>query len=245
MSYVGLKHRLADLALAAAADPRSAKWAPLLAAYARADVDGMGVEWQRLSAEAAGLAGTFGWRVSEDQLDRLMEWGLLTRDDGRVRLPQKFREHRAYLVRQSGRLLVFLSRYLGQTTPPSVAIPPVVWQGVLLFNSGLYFECHELLEGVWKTSVEPEKTFLHGLVQLAAAFYHFEKTNRHGVRTLLSKAARRLESYPSPYLGIDVSDLRRAMEKWTAFLATEEPATAPPIPVISVDETRNKGTPRG
>lgn len=247
MSYVDLKHRLAELALAVVADPQSAKWVPLLAAYARADAAGMGVEWPRLRHEADILAHDFGWSVSEDQLDQLMGWGLLIRDDGRIALRPEFRAHRQYLARQIGRVLSFLSRYLRQSTPPSESIPQEVWQGVLLFNAGLYFECHELLEGAWKRTAGPEKNFLHGLVQLAAAFYHYEKPNPHGIRTLLGKAFPRLEQYPSPYLGIDLSGLRRSLSRWREFLAADKAADAPAIPAIQFAKTwdENKGTPRG
>ncbi len=39
---------------------------------------------------------------------------------------------------------------------------------------------------------EPEKTFLQGLIQVAAAFHHFQRGNCAGTISLLRSALRRL-----------------------------------------------------
>ncbi|MEK6556862.1 MAG: DUF309 domain-containing protein, partial [Candidatus Margulisiibacteriota bacterium] len=72
-----------------------------------------------------------------------------------------------------------LSNFLG--SPPAKVILPIYSsskpEGILLFNSGLFFECHEYLEDVWRPTTGPERNFYHGIIQAAAAFYHFEKNN--------------------------------------------------------------------
>ena len=256
MSYVDLKHRLAGLTMDVVADPDAARWVPVLAAYARAIPDAAtGISWTELKTSADALAGGFGWNVSEDDANTLIAAGVLIRMGDRITLDPAFTPYFAYLTRHSGRLLSFLARYRAQTTPPWDSIPVEVWRGAQLFNAGLYFECHELLEGAWRRTAGPEKNFLHGLVQAAAAFYHYEKRNRHGVRTLLDKALRRLDPYPSHFLGVDLDDLRRSLAKWQKFLAADGAVPPPSTPVIqfaaaAAESTgdaaaQNKGTPRG
>jgi hypothetical protein len=182
MSYVNLKHRLADLTMEVVADP------------------------ERVIGGDRALD------------ERLIQLGILAREGGGVVLRQEFRPHRRYFERHAGRLRAFLTRYRAET-PPSHIGSGTLWTGVLLFNEGLYFECHEWLEAAWKRTAGPEKNFLHGIVQAAAAFYHYEKGNLHGARTLLGKALRRLEPYPSPYLGVDADDLKRTLTHWQAQFA--------------------------
>src|SRR5439155_18568215 len=87
-------------------------------------------------------------------------------------------------------------------------------RGVVLFNAGLYFECHELLEGVWRATPGPERAFYHGIVQAAAAFYHYEKRNLHGARTLLTKGLQKLEGFPYHYRGVNLGAFRRMLRPW-------------------------------
>ena len=212
MSYVDLKHRLADLTLEAIADPEAAAdWAAILARVAQAD--------EAISGDDEGV-------------ERLIHRGVLTREGARVTLRQKFRPHRSYVQRHAGRLRSFLIKYRAAQPPAHIGRGPL-WAGVLLFNEGLYFECHEWLEAAWKRTAGPEKNFLHGIVQAAAAFYHYEKGNMHGARTLLGKAMHRLDAYPSPYLGVDLDDLRVALSRWQERFAMESgPDAAPPKPII-------------
>jgi hypothetical protein len=187
MSYVDLKHMLADLTMEVVADP------------------------ERYSGGDRALD------------DRLIQLGILAREGDRAELRQDFRPHQRYFEQQTGRLRSFLAKYRAGR-PPAETAPDPLWAGVLLFNEGLYFECHEWLEAAWKRSVGPERNFLHGIVQAAAAFYHYEKGNMHGARTLLGKALRRLETYPSPYLSVDLDDLSRTLTQWqTEFAQSDGP----------------------
>ena len=46
----------------------------------------------------------------------------------------------------------------------------VVWQGFVLWDLGLFFEVHEILEQAWMQAFGDEKTFLQALIR-AAGFY--------------------------------------------------------------------------
>src|SRR5438034_5247165 len=69
-------------------------------------------------------------------------------------------------------------------------------EGIKLFNSGEFFEAHEVLEDVWCAAPAAEKRFLQGLIQVAVALHHHSKENRVGARSLLARARRNLSGYP-------------------------------------------------
>ena len=50
-------------------------------------------------------------------------------------------------------------------------------KGVVLFNARKFFEAHEVWEELWLVEPEPEKTFLQGLIQVAAACHHDSRGN--------------------------------------------------------------------
>jgi len=198
MSYVGLKHTLAEIALDAIAHPGPAPTPALLLAYARMSRRHPSVSLAAL-ARAAGVAPV-------DAARALLGTGLFDGADaeGRIALSAPFRPFAPYLSRQAARVRVAL-RLLGSFH--SLAVPVEIRRAAALFNAGLYFECHEYLEDIWRASAGPERAFYHGLVQAAAGLYHFEKGNVHGVRTLLGKAIAKLDPYAPAYREVDVAAL--------------------------------------
>lgn len=213
MSYIDLKHLLADLALGAIRHPAHASWAPLVTAYGGlANLGRAEVEWTTIRERAHELGARFGWRPAKPELARLVQCGLFEEDGDFIRIHASFVRHLGYLRQQATRLLDALWEV--KSPRPSPSVPDVLRRGVVLFNTGLFFECHEWLEDVWRATGGPAKNFYHGIVQVAAAFYHYEKRNLHGAETLLKKGMRRLVPYPAVYLGIDVAALREALQLW-------------------------------
>ena len=81
-------------------------------------------------------------------------------------------------------------------------------RGIELFNAGKFFEAHEAWEEIWLAANEPEKTFLQGLIQVAAAFHHRSRRNRKGMESLLEAGLARLAQFPDRYRGIALAKLR-------------------------------------
>ncbi len=87
--------------------------------------------------------------------------------------------------------------------------------GELLFNQGLYFDCHEFLEGRWRKEREPWRTCLQGIIQIAAAFHklELEPDARGGAAELLEKGLARL-SRSRDLLGAEtVSGIEQALRE--------------------------------
>ena len=103
-------------------------------------------------------------------------------------------------------------RRLGVAAPVESRWPGPYLECVRLYHAGRHWHAHEALEDLWRATGDPERRrFYQGIIQLAAAFVHAERGNMRGVQRLLAKAAGKLEAVSSPYLGLDLPALLRAM----------------------------------
>lgn len=82
-------------------------------------------------------------------------------------------------------------------------------RGIELWNAGEWWECHEVLEDVWRAAGRRSEAgrFLQGLIQLSAACHQLERGRTGGARRLLRRALARLAEQPGTYLGVDVPAL--------------------------------------
>lgn len=110
-------------------------------------------------------------------------------------------------------------------------------RGVDLFNRGEFFTCHEVLEEVWLEEPESEKPFYQGIIQIAAAFHHFQRGNRTGLDSLLRAGAEKLRRFPPTYHGLDLAALLVELQPWFECLANGRPLAALPLPAIQRDQT--------
>ncbi len=99
-------------------------------------------------------------------------------------------------------------------------------EGIGHFNRGEYFEAHESWEEVWLKAPEPEKTFLQGIIQIAAAFHHYNRKNLRGTRSLLRAGLAKIERFPSRHRGVALDSLRDAVRRWLTSL---DAGKAPPL----------------
>jgi hypothetical protein len=95
------------------------------------------------------------------------------------------------------------------------------------FNTEHFFEAHEVWEEVWLASAEPEKRFLQGIIQIAAAFHHYQRGNLLGTRSLLEAGLGRLRDFPADQGGISLDLLCVAADEWaTALRGGRDPGRA-------------------
>ena len=97
-------------------------------------------------------------------------------------------------------------------------------EGLRLYDAEEFFAAHEAWESVWLGLQEPDKTFLQGLIQVTAAFYHLQRNNPLGTALLLQAALRRLEGYPESFGGLSVTLLRDDIRERLLTLEVGEPA---------------------
>ncbi|HUP66092.1 MAG TPA: DUF309 domain-containing protein [Thermoanaerobaculia bacterium] len=70
---------------------------------------------------------------------------------------------------------------------------PALLRGARLFNDRHWWHAHEAWEELWLEAEGDLRTATQGLIQLAAAAYHLERSNIGGATRLLSTAIERLE----------------------------------------------------
>lgn len=81
------------------------------------------------------------------------------------------------------------------------------------FNGGEFWEAHEELEAVWRsTPDEPEALVLQGLIQAAAALLHRSRNNAHGVRVVGGAAMRKLAGPQHPAVEFETVRFRQELE---------------------------------
>lgn len=109
-------------------------------------------------------------------------------------------------------------------------------RGVELFNAGAFYDCHEALEEVWRSTTPEPRDLWQGLIQVAVGLHHAVDRGRPGpARRVLARGRRRLAALPSPCHGLDVAALLVATDEWDAWLAAPE-GEPPPRPRIVVVE---------
>lgn len=89
----------------------------------------------------------------------------------------------------------------------SAEMPEAYWLGIEQFNTQQFYACHDTLEALWIDSIEPEKSFYQGILQIAVALYHLGNKNLRGAMILLGEGSNRLRRYPDVFGGIDVDEL--------------------------------------
>ena len=195
-----LRNALAELGLAACEDDAAAAALGWLAAPADAP----------LPAAAARLAAV-----------HLIDPG------GRALLPVHA-PHAAAVAAHARRALRAAAAF--RRGPPGAGVVRACRVAATLWNEGLFFEVHEVLEAVWKTAAGTERQALQGVIQIAVAYHHLAHGNRRGARSLLAEGRSRLASVPTTTLpALDVARLLAATGPWEAALARREtPAEEPP-----------------
>ena len=105
-------------------------------------------------------------------------------------------------------------------------------KGLEAFNSAHFFDAHERWEEVWLETPNPEKMFLQGLIQVAAAFHHYSRTNRRGAHRLLQAGLTKIEPFPHIHRGLELEPLRAAVRRWLAALDAGENPEEDELPHI-------------
>lgn len=93
-----------------------------------------------------------------------------------------------------------------------------------LFDAGLPFQAHEVLEAAWKSAPAAERDLWQGLAQLAVGLTHALRGNRAGASALLDRGADRLARFPDAPHGIDTTSLL----KWARDPVTASEGNPPP-----------------
>lgn len=81
------------------------------------------------------------------------------------------------------------------------------------FNAERFWECHEVLESIWRNLSGDEKLFVQGLILVCAAFVHVQKDELPVALGVLQRAARQLDYGGGFYHGIKVAELKMNVDE--------------------------------
>ena len=108
---------------------------------------------------------------------------------------------------------------------------PSLRAGVAIYNAGEYHAAHDAWEEPWLGLDDgtDDERFLHGLIQFTAAVHHARTRNWSGATGLAESAGDYLAGLPSPYRGVDIDAVRRALSSLAADPEVIERRRPPPL----------------
>ena len=106
-----------------------------------------------------------------------------------------------------------------------------------LFNAGLFFEVHELLEECWRPAQGPARTLLQGLIQVAVGLHHLANENRRGALSVLEEGAAKLRAFVPESHGVELASFCAAIDATLRSLRDGTAGGAPAIPRLTVRQS--------
>jgi len=96
--------------------------------------------------------------------------------------------------------------------PDPIDRPAVARHAVELFNEGAFWEAHEALETIWRSVPdEGEALVIQGLIQAAAALWHRQRGNPHGVGVVGEAALDKLCGWQHPAVEFETEQMCREL----------------------------------
>lgn len=112
-------------------------------------------------------------------------------------------------------------------------------QAQRLFDEGMPFHAHEVLEDAWKSAPAPERPLWQGLAQLAVGLTHLRRGNTRGARSLVERGRDRIRPFAvDPPHGLDVPGLLAWSSEVLALLADGRPLSEVGPPLLPADPRR-------
>jgi len=98
-----------------------------------------------------------------------------------------------------------------------IDMTPLLAEGVELFNSGRYWEAHEVWEREWTPDRKgPDSGFYKGLIQVAAGCLHYTRRNRRGALNKWRSGTDYLRPYLPAHGGIALQPLVASVDRFLA-----------------------------
>ena len=90
------------------------------------------------------------------------------------------------------------------------------------FNNERFWECHEVLESVWKETYDGEKDLVQGIILVAAALVHYQKNENEICISIMGRAIEKLKSAKGIYNAINIDEFKKNVSEIikTKFITT-------------------------
>jgi uncharacterized protein len=87
-------------------------------------------------------------------------------------------------------------------------LPPLVQEGLALFNKGAYYKCHDALEAAWQQEQDAGRELYRAILQVGIAYFQIERGNYRGAVKMLLRVRQWLAPFPDKCQQIDVTSLK-------------------------------------
>jgi len=128
------------------------------------------------------------------------------------------------------------------TLDPERRLDDALLAAAALFDAGVLFEVHEVLEPHWRDAGGPRRELLQGLIQIAVGYQHLANANVDGARALLHEGVERLRSHPvdAEFPGLDLRAFADAVARSTARLTDLDAGSIPRFPRLERSTIRSE-----
>ena len=101
-------------------------------------------------------------------------------------------------------------------------MPEGLREGIALFNAGEYFECHEVLEDIWRAERDPVRALYQGILQIGVAFHHLHRDNWRGAVKLLDGGTDKVARFVPRCMGVNTKSwIGRRGPVWRRFAPSD------------------------
>ncbi len=119
------------------------------------------------------------------------------------------------------------------TEEQSLMADPRFGEAIRLFNEGQWYACHDGFEELWHETQGPCRRVLQGILQVAVAHLHLERSNLRGATVLLGEGLGRLNNAGSEQFGLDLQTLRQQAAARLQALQQQTDPSDLPLPRLS------------
>lgn len=116
-----------------------------------------------------------------------------------------------------------------------LAADPRLREAVEQFNQGDWYASHDGFEALWHETLEPDRTVLQGILQIAVAHLHRERGNLRGATVLLGEGLGRLSPCGDGAIGFDLALLRTNSVQYLEALQQQRSLDGLPAPCLRPD----------
>jgi len=138
----------------------------------------------------------------------------LAHDAWDVEILQAHRDEMGEITLKASAFWDAVRRLYEGASGPAGHLEEVLHRSCTLFNSGLYFEFHEILEGYWMAQAKgATRQFLQGLIQIAIGFYQVFRRNPVGALAQFQKGLEKMEGLGDEHRGIELAQFLAAVRR--------------------------------
>ena len=87
----------------------------------------------------------------------------------------------------------------------------LIKDGIFYFNNERFWECHEILESVWKNCNGNEKFLVQGLILVAAGLVHYQKDEDAICISIFNRALEKLKNSNGQYYNIEIDKIKKTV----------------------------------